>query len=115
MNCRKMLAAFVAIAGLVCANTAFAEAKIGVKAEKESAIGAWLSTLLSGGASAKGARAEPPECYDKNGRAVYSALLCERLAQEDANPYCAPFPPGQCRPIKPGACRSCTGDPDPGP
>jgi hypothetical protein len=116
MNCRKMLTAFVAVAGLVCANTAFAEAQIGVKAEKESAIGVWLSTLLSGGAKAKGGRAEPPECYDRNGRAIYSAALCERLALEEANPYCLRFPPGQCRLTdKPGVCRGCTGDPDPGP
>jgi hypothetical protein len=81
MNCRKMLAAFVAVAGLVCANTPFAEAQIGVKAEKESA--GWLSKLLAGGSATKSNERivgrEPPECYDQNGKAVYSYKRCEEL------------------------------------
>jgi hypothetical protein len=108
MNCRKILAVCMAVAGLVCANSGYARPNVDIKNKNNSAIMAWFSALLSGGASAKGGRAEPPECYDRNGRAIYSGLLCERLALEEANPYCLGFPPGQCRLTdKPCAARVC--------
>jgi hypothetical protein len=106
----------MAVAGLVCANSGYARPNVDIKNENNGAIMSWFSTLLSGGASAKGGRAEPPECYDRNGRAIYSGLLCERLARDEANPNCLRFPPGQCpTPQPPSTCRSCTSDPDPGP
>jgi hypothetical protein len=116
MKYLKMISAFAVAIGIACSAHGASAPLLDAKVARESTIERLLALLLPSNVSAK-AQGEPrerPECYDKNGKAVYSYARCELLAREEANPACNGWPPGQCRFPKPCDARYCPGL-EPGP
>jgi hypothetical protein len=118
MSCRKILAAFMAVAGLVCANSGYAKQNVGAKTEQESSIAIWFSALFSARTDSKklGISAEPPTCYAKSGKMASNNDRCgEEESEERQNP-CKLDPNGKgcVREQQPCAGRQCI-EPEPGP
>jgi hypothetical protein len=119
MNYRKTLAAFAAVAGLMCATEGYAKTNVSLQTEKESAIAVWFNALFLGGADVrKLTGTERPPCQAKSGRATSANRGCEEVEPvEDPVPACSPkvgssLPP--CRHTQPCAGRQCI-EPEPGP
>jgi hypothetical protein len=119
MNYRKTLAAFAAVAGLMCANSGYATSNVVAKTEKESSIAVLLSALFSAKTDSKklGINAEPPACYAKSGsKTAPDNNRCGEDTREEADPCkLKPNGPGCSRDGKPQPCdgRYCP-EPEPG-
>lgn len=119
MKYRKILVAFVAVAGLVCANSGYAESNVVVKAEKESSIAVLLSALFSAKTDSRklGINVEPPACYAKSGsKTAPGNNRCGEDTREEADPCkLKSNGPGCRRDDKPQPCvgRYCP-EPEPG-
>jgi hypothetical protein len=119
MNYRKTLAAFAAVAGLMCANSGYAKSNVVAKTEKESSIAVLLSALFSAKTDSKklGINAEPPACYAKSGsKTAPDNNRCGDNVNEEKQDPCKldPNAKGCVREQQPCAGRQCI-EPEPGP
>lgn len=118
MNYRKKLVACVAVAGLLCANSAYAKPNMVAKSGTEGSTSIWFSALFSARKDGKklGISAEPPTCYAKSGQVAPNNYRCGEEEHEERQNPCKLDPNGKgcVREQQPCAGRQCI-EPEPGP